>query len=108
VSKVVTFAFGPAVGLGSRRLTVVQRQSLTTTVVALANPDPCYDATLAGSAVSGAVTLAANKLWQATLVDTDDAGNVSRKDVISFGTNANKYPGPSSIDRLRVLSIYDS
>ena len=104
-NKSVLFYLGPAVGLVTRQLTVVARNRITSVQTALAVIDPTYDADEGSTATYTTVTLPVNKLWQATLVDTDSGGNVSRKDVVSFSTAINMYPGPKSDGRLQVMSI---
>lgn len=100
--KNVTFGLGPANGLTARQLTVtrMRRAGDDASVV------PTYDADV-GAVIFASVSLVDNVIYQAVLVDTATAGEVSDPDVLNFHTGNLQFPGPRTGDRLSILTMED-
>ena len=100
--KRVTFGLGVAPASLSTRTLVITRM-----------PDAANDSYAAqhdadaGVVDNVAVDLPSNILWQATLVDVLDGGEISDTDVLAFHTGSLQFPGPKSEDRLSVLYMED-
>ena len=104
MSRNVTFYLGPASGLTARRLVITRIMEASDK---LTRPAASYVGTLAGTDETVTVNLANNRMWQAVLRDYRSTGESSRLDVLNFHTGSLLFPGPSSGDRLRVLSMED-
>lgn len=101
--KNVTFYLGPnPSNLSTRTLTITRmhRAGDDSAPAAQHSAD-------AGVVDNVTVALPSNTIWQATLVDVLDSGEISGTDVLSFQTTDLQFPGPSSGDRLAILSMED-
>ena len=108
----VTFDLGP-VGpttgpgaLNSRKLIVTALPGIKSAAGVLPTAQqPQFQEQLAGSIQFWTVFLPANQMWQATLRDYSINGNESQLDVLNFSTGLLVFPGPKSMDRLKILKI---
>jgi len=101
--KNVTFGLGPAPSnLATRTLTITRmhRAGDDSAPAAQHSAD-------AGVVENVTVALPSNTIWQAKLVDVLNSGETSTTDVLNFHTGELQFPGPSSGDRLSVLSMED-
>jgi len=102
MTRTVTFGLGPADGLAARQLTITRMKK--------AGDDgpvrPTYNADV-GAVTVASVPLRDNTIYQAVLVDTATAGEVSDPDVLNFHTGYLQFPGPRTGDRLAILTMED-
>lgn len=103
----VIFGLGPASGLGSRTLTVTRMHRAGDDSA----PSAEHSADAGSTATVVSVSLPADTLWQAKLVDVlANSGGTSRTKTFCFATNERLFPGPrcSEDQDFRVLSIEDN
>lgn len=108
----VTFDLGPAGpttgpgALNSRKLTIMALPGISSAAGVLPTAQqPQFQEQLSGSTQFWTVFLPANQMWQATLKDYSINGNESTTDVLNFSTGLLVFPGPKSLDRLKILKI---
>ncbi len=98
----VTFGLGP-VGVSTVRTLTIRPIPEAGDPIPM---DPVYGPTNEGAvAEATAANLPENRILQATLVDEQVGGEVSRTAVLTFHTGSLQYPGPSGGDRLSILSM---
>ena len=70
-------------------------------------PANAIEQSLSGSAEVTECDLADNQIWQATLIDTLDSGEVSQSLLLGFNTGALQFPGPGTLGGLCILAMED-
>lgn len=103
--KNVTFDLGPAPAVLNSRTITIRRVPIA--------GDDTIPVTAEVNGVDVGVTqfttqaLPSNQMWEMTLVDTLDGGEVSAQDVLHFHTGTLQFPGPRSGDRLSIIGMED-